>query len=153
MSFWSATEGSVFCTGSVPDSHPGVVALVADRCRIHGPSVEGQGIFWGWLDFKGKELRRAIEETLKVRGTPLPSEAPLALTAAFSDDAEKQAQWRGFLSKNKLEAVAPSLAETCRSIALFLDPVLHVLRTSDKLNSIWPAGGPWRASRRGEGGQ
>ena len=49
------------------------------------------------------ELQRAVEATFARRLTAMPSVQPIGLSDAFADDATKQMQWRGFLSKNKLE--------------------------------------------------
>lgn len=52
------------------------------------------------------ELRRAIEATFNRRKMPTPTSLPAGLSDAFSADAVKQTQWRAFLKKNRLEAVA-----------------------------------------------
>lgn len=52
------------------------------------------------------ELRRAIEATFNRRKMPTPTSLPVGLSDAFSADAVKQTQWRAFLKKNRLEAVA-----------------------------------------------
>ena len=54
-------------------------------------------------------LGEAIRHTFSRRGTALPEWLPEGLTAAFSDDSSKQAQWAGFVRKSRLQA--PSLAE------------------------------------------
>ena len=51
------------------------------------------------------ELRNAIEATFERRGMPIPTEWPQGLTAAFADDQVKQAQWKAFLRKNRLDPV------------------------------------------------
>jgi hypothetical protein len=51
-------------------------------------------------------LRQAIEATLTRRQTPPLSGIPLGLTDDFAADSAKQAQWRAFLKKNKLEPIA-----------------------------------------------
>ncbi len=48
------------------------------------------------------ELRRAIEATFERRQMALPDELPSGLSDAFASDAAKQAQWKGFLKKNRL---------------------------------------------------
>ncbi|MES3022920.1 MAG: nucleotidyl transferase AbiEii/AbiGii toxin family protein [Pseudomonadota bacterium] len=54
-------------------------------------------------------LKEAIKATFERRGTPIPVNAPLGLSATFASDQRKQQQWKAFLSKNKLKA--PDLAE------------------------------------------
>jgi hypothetical protein len=52
------------------------------------------------------ELRRAIEATFARRNMNLPKELPTGLSDAFVKDAGKDAQWKAFLRKNRLEPVA-----------------------------------------------
>lgn len=54
--------------------------------------------------FEANELRNAIRSTFTRRDTPLPVEAPLALTAEFAEDSAKMAQWMAFVRKGKLLA-------------------------------------------------
>lgn len=52
------------------------------------------------------ELRRAIEATFARRNMNLPKELPTGLSDASVKDAGKDAQWKAFLRKNRLESVA-----------------------------------------------
>jgi hypothetical protein len=56
-----------------------------------------------------KILSQAIHATFARRGTPIPIDTPLGLSAAFAADPAKQQQWKAFLAKNKLDA--PELLE------------------------------------------
>ncbi len=49
------------------------------------------------------ELRRAIEATFARRKRALPGDWPVGLGDAFAADPVKQAQWAGFLRKNRLD--------------------------------------------------
>jgi hypothetical protein len=51
------------------------------------------------------ELRLAIKATFVRRKLALPSDWPVGLSDAFAADPLKQAQWTGFLRKNRLEPV------------------------------------------------
>lgn len=51
------------------------------------------------FDFDGMMLTNAIRATLDRRKTPLPTSIPIALTAAFADDATKRTQWYGFVER------------------------------------------------------
>ena len=51
------------------------------------------------------ELRRAIAATFERRKLAMPTGVPSGLSDGFSDDATKQAQWRAFLKKNRLDAL------------------------------------------------
>lgn len=57
-------------------------------------------------DLDPTKLRQAIEATLARRQTPRLSGIPIGLTDDFAADSAKQAQWRAFLKKNKLEPIA-----------------------------------------------
>jgi len=52
------------------------------------------------------ELRRAIVATFARRKLALPDDWPVGLGDAFAGDTAKQAQWAGFLRKNRLEPVS-----------------------------------------------
>lgn len=54
-------------------------------------------------------LASAIQATFERRATPIPLDTPVALSPVFAADLMKQQQWKGFLSKNRLQA--PELAE------------------------------------------
>lgn len=54
-------------------------------------------------------LGQAIQATFERRGTPIPFDRPLGLSAVFAADPMKQQQWKAFLVKNKLKA--PELGE------------------------------------------
>ncbi len=51
-------------------------------------------------------LARAIAATFRRRRTDLPEGVPAALGDGFAADAAKQAQWRAFLRKNRIDAPA-----------------------------------------------
>jgi predicted nucleotidyltransferase component of viral defense system len=48
------------------------------------------------LTFDTVRISAAIKATFERRNTPVPSETPWALTASFSEDPQKQQQWRAF---------------------------------------------------------
>jgi hypothetical protein len=56
-------------------------------------------------DLDDAEWARAIQATFTRRRTPLPQGVPVGLSDAFATDAGKLAQWRAFLTKNKLDAI------------------------------------------------
>lgn len=81
------------------------------------------------MEFDYGILRNAVQNTFARRGTALPEETPLALTAVFGTDASKQTQWNAFLRKNKLHA--DLLPEVIQRLHAFLHgsvaalPVIH----------------------------
>ena len=65
------------------------------------------------FEFKGPDLRTALENTLKRRNTALPADSkePLAFTDAFYGDDSKRAQWNAFINKNKAYVQAEELKD------------------------------------------
>ena len=64
---------------------------------------------WVLLDdntLQPSEIRRAIEATFERRKMAMPSNVPVGFTDTFAGDATKQIQWRAFLKKNQLDAIA-----------------------------------------------
>jgi Nucleotidyl transferase AbiEii toxin, Type IV TA system len=70
-----------------------------------------------------KELASAVAATFARRKTRLPEDLPLGLSDEFARDDTKEAQWKGFLGKNRLEA--PSLEEVVADVRRFAHPALQ----------------------------
>ena len=68
------------------------------------------------------DLAAAIDATFERRGTPLPEITPFGLSDEFALDPQKQAQWRAFLRKNRLQG--PELDTAAAEIRAFV----HALR-------------------------
>ena len=94
------------------------------------------------FDFDGERLSKAIAATFERRRTPIPEEAPLALTPAFHDDTAKQTQWRAFLRKGAVVAEA-DLGTVVEFVRTFLMPPASAARVGKPLSGNWSAGGPW----------
>ena len=71
-------------------------------------------------------LVQAIASTFERRRTEIPPGVPTGLSDAFSADAGRQAQWRAFLAKNRLQG--PGLAELVNAIRERLVPALEQAR-------------------------
>jgi predicted nucleotidyltransferase component of viral defense system len=95
--------------------------------------------------FDGRTLAEAIVATFARRGTPLPDEAPLALTPGFLADPAREVQWRAFLRRGRLDA-PPDAENLASALRGFLVPVLEALSARRPFVSHWPAGGPWTAA-------
>lgn len=76
--------------------------------------------------FEGNRLARAITATFARRHTPIPTEPPDALTAAFAEDVSKQRQWSAFL--DGIEVAAPPLADVTSTIRDFIMPHVEFAR-------------------------
>lgn len=92
-------------------------------------------------EFEGEMIRQAIQATFDRRQTRLPDQPPTGLTQPFAQDRQKQAQWRAFLNKNRLDA--PSLDKIVSALADFLIPVIQAASAKTAFRAKWRAGGPW----------
>lgn len=97
----------------------------------------------GNYDFEGETLTEAIRATFNRRRTPLPTEAPVALTAEFVGAPVKQEQWRAFVRRGKLRAGEVRLEEVVALLREFLLPPVAALQASSSFKRRWKAGGPW----------
>lgn len=93
-------------------------------------------------EFAMAPLAGSIRSTFDRRRTPIPTEAPMALTAEFLEDGQKQTQWRAFGRRLGLREM-PSLGEAGQQIGALLVPVLKVIRDGAETSQRWTAGGPW----------
>lgn len=71
-------------------------------------------------------LGDAIAATFQRRKTALPGNVPIGLSDEFGRDAAKQAQWKAFLGKNRLDA--PGLEEVVAGVRSFLMGPLQAAR-------------------------
>lgn len=94
--------------------------------------------------FEASTLVRAIAATFERRGTPLPSECPLALTAEFAGDPTKQTQWNAFLRRGGLGTEALTLPEVIEALYEFLWPLASAAGTEASLEASWLPSGPWQ---------
>ena len=95
------------------------------------------------MRFEGPRLRRALEATFRRRRTPLPSAAPVTLTAEFHDDGSKRLQWSAFLGRTGLKA--PDLPAVIARLRAFLLPPAGSIARGDPFDLVWPPAGPWRS--------
>ena len=88
-------------------------------------------------------IREAIQATFDRRQTPLPNAQPAGLSAVFAADAHKQAQWKAFLRKNGLPALAlPDVVDRLEAALRLVwmqppavEPEMHV-RMGDALAAL-----------------
>ena len=93
--------------------------------------------------FTGPVLAEAIKVTFARRGTPLFAQAPPPLTAEFSEDPEKQKQWKAFLRKIRTSGPAPDFSEVVAAIENFLMPPMKALHVGKPFRMHRSPGGPW----------
>ena len=94
-----------------------------------------------YADFDADILRRAVQATFDRRATSMSGSAPLGLTDAFAQDAQKDAQWLAFLRRNRLEGLA--LNDVIAALGRFLLPVVEAAASNSPLRGRWTAGGLW----------
>lgn len=100
------------------------------------------------FDFDGSTIAQAVSETFATRGTAIPAE-PVALTRDFGHDAGRQAQWRAFIRRSRLQNVPSSFAEIVEAVAVFLGPITKALAAGECFQGSWKAPGPWRGHYAG----
>jgi len=96
------------------------------------------------FDFEGDVLARAVRSTFERRGTSLPETTPTALTAEFSEDTAKRAQWKSFLKRAGITDAEADLASVINQLSRFLLPLLAAARNGDEFHKSWLAGKSWR---------
>jgi hypothetical protein len=97
--------------------------------------------------FDGTLLATAIRATFDRRDTEVPVMPPVALTAAFSDDPEKQQLWRAFLGRAGISTAPDLLGEVIVALARFLMPVAAAAAADGaQFEQNWQPGGPWQAN-------
>lgn len=94
--------------------------------------------------FDGSILTHAVQATFERRATAIPLQVPIALTATFSNDPTKQAQWRAFLRRTAIALAPAPLPDLLPRIGDFVMPPLEALRGSATFTKNWTPGGPWK---------
>jgi Nucleotidyl transferase AbiEii toxin, Type IV TA system len=95
------------------------------------------------FQFDRATLAEAVRRTFARRSTPIPQEAPIALTRDYWQNPSRPAQMRAFARRAHI-VVPDGFAEECaRVLHAFLSPVLSDLRTERRPVGLWSQGGPW----------
>ena len=95
------------------------------------------------FDFKGDTLADAVRKTFSHRNTPVTSN-PTVFESSFGEDGGRNAQWRGFISRNRLKDMPAEFGDITTSIRNFLGPVTSAVADENAFRKIWKAPGPWR---------
>jgi hypothetical protein len=96
------------------------------------------------FSFDGRTVAAAIRGTFDRRGTPVPSRRPTGLSAAFSSDPQKLAQWNAFTAREPLLIRTKSLSVTVEEIASFIMPPVRAVYANDNFTMKWIPSGPWQ---------
>ena len=94
--------------------------------------------------FEGMLLMASIRATFVRRQTSLPTETPICLSAAFSQDPNKQLQWQAFLERSGLINQPLSLDTVVSRLSLFLMPPLLAAAQDKPFHLQWASGGGWQ---------
>jgi hypothetical protein len=94
--------------------------------------------------FDRATVGEAVRRTFARRQTPIPDDAPIALTRAYWDNPSRPAQVRAFVRRTRVAAREDFADDCSRILAAFLWPVLEDLRTNRAPSGTWQPGGPWR---------
>lgn len=93
--------------------------------------------------FQGEIFCRALENTFNRRKTPLPADTPLALTAQFYSDPDKNKQWKSFLGIKKINSPVPKLPDLMAELSAFLLPALAMIRKRN-FEKTWNPPNGWK---------
>lgn len=96
------------------------------------------------VPFQRAELAQAIARTLDRRKTERPTDIPVALTDEFTDRADKQDLWKGFLNRTVPERSELKLAKVAGELRGFLGPVIQTLATPETATGEWRPGIGWQ---------
>lgn len=92
------------------------------------------------FEFDGDVLTKAIAATFKRRETAVPDNEPVAFTATFTEDAQKKAQWTGFLTRSGVADTKLDLAAVVADIRGFLLEPLEAVRAGAAFRKTWSKG-------------
>lgn len=96
------------------------------------------------FSFDGATLGESVRSTFARRETPIPGETPVALTAAFAGDGQKQIQWAAFVARSRLADPSLELGTIVAVLYKFLWPVLVALRSGGSAGRLWKIDDGWR---------
>jgi hypothetical protein len=95
------------------------------------------------FEFNRATLTEAVRRTFERRHTPIPMDAPIGLTPAYWSNPSRPAQVRAIARRAGLTVPEGFAVDCARTLDRFLSPVLDDLRRGARVESTWPAGGPW----------
>jgi hypothetical protein len=97
-----------------------------DGSRRLGPQVRGKSWTAGPLSRDANRLGEAIAATFARRDTAVPAEVPVGLSDEFAQGPSAPAQWKAFLSRNRLDA--PPLTDVVAEVRQFVLEPLRLAR-------------------------
>ena len=156
--------GDLVIPGPIPIDYPTLLELPAPRLRgypretVVAEKFEAmvklglvnsrmKDFYDLWLlarqfDFDGRILAMAVAQTFAHRKTAMAT-LPFALTSAFTADPAKQAQWKGFVRRTRLDGTPAALAIVTGELGPFLLPLAEAVADGTPFDQRWQAPGPW----------
>ncbi|MFI5020071.1 MAG: nucleotidyl transferase AbiEii/AbiGii toxin family protein [Alphaproteobacteria bacterium] len=98
--------------------------------------------------FDGERLARAIAATFERRRTPIDAALPAALAPRFYADSARAAQWRAYLTRDRLPGAPADFAAAGELLQTFLGPVWNALGAGRSFSDAWLPTGPWTAATK-----
>lgn len=95
------------------------------------------------FNFESEILEQALSSTFNRRGTEIPSNTPVALSAELYDNPQKQTQWKAFIKKSKPNEYEENLATVVTDISRFAMPVFNEIRQPSGKKRIWSISEGW----------
>jgi hypothetical protein len=92
--------------------------------------------------FDGDTLVTALQATFRRRRTRLPDDEIVALSQRFVEDESARANWKAFVTRNRLDGF-DSLDDLVNEVRRFLLAPLEHIRTGRTFTATWNPGGPW----------
>lgn len=90
------------------------------------------------FEFSGKKLYEALTKTFLVRKLTTENiEIETVFSEFFYHDKNKMAQWKSFLSQNRLEFAPVQLEAVINSIATFILPLINSMQSNKKFTGYW----------------
>jgi len=94
------------------------------------------------FDYKGRMLSTAIQKTFENRKTEIPIESAI-FKDSFNYDRMKEAQWKAFVKKTKLDNAPETFVEAIAAVKAFIIPIIAALVDGKIFQKTWIAPGPW----------
>lgn len=94
-----------------------------------------------YSELDGATLQQAIAATFERRKTAIPEGLPLGLTDEFTKDPGKETQWKAFLRKNGIDALA--LDVITQDIVDLIFPVLVAISEGEEFSLQWSGKKHW----------
>ena len=93
-------------------------------------------------EFEYEILKQAVQNTFQRRETRIPIKQPVALTAEFYHDSQKQQQWKAFIRKSKIKDKPEDLESLVVELSTFIMPVFQQ-NTKGSDRYVWVPGKDW----------